>query len=302
MTMMPWLQNPNANQPGLGKQFAEKAATKLAADQIGKLGLQAAGTAAAGPLGGAAAGALGELAAPLAGQLVSGLFNKGGAVYKQDGGGLPAGISPELAALINAFHIGNAQRQIDQGHATGYGDAPKQIKKPDLYKLPKEKVKEQPQKKVTAPVPVFDAPRSKGSAQWNVPLGKLFGADWSTQGSYADMDRGKDPLSAMLSGTWTFNKGGEVPGWWDKAKSAAKHAWKNDNLSKGEGRWSKSKPQYKAIGGLTSGPLGMSDLQVAGKDKAISKVKMKKSKGDMAEEVEYSYHPPLAAKPKPTGE
>ena len=286
---------PLQQQPGVGQQLAEKAATKLAADQVAKLGLQAAGTAAGGPLGGAVAGAAGDLVAPLAGQLVGQLFNKGGAVHLQ-GGGLPAGITPELAALINAFNIGNAQRQIDQGHATGYGDAPEQIKKPKLYDIPEKKKKA-----------AVQSPRAKSRAQWNIPLGKLFGGEWSTQGHYADMDQGKDPWGAMLKGTWKFNQGGNVPGWWDKAKSAvskaASHAWKNDNLKKGEGRWSgATKPQYKEIGGLTKGPLGMSDLAMAGKDKAISKVKMKKSKGDMSEEVEYNYHPPLAAKPKPTGE
>ena len=51
---------------------------------------------------------------------------------------------------------------------------------------------------------------------------------------------------------------------------------------------------------MTSGPLGMSDALAAGKNKDISKVKIKKNKGDMSEEVEFNYHAPLA--PKPSGE
>ena len=308
-----------AQQPGLGQQFAQSAASKLAADQVAKLGLQAAGTAAAGPLGGAAASAASELAGPLASQLVGSLFNKGGAVYKQGGGttyGVGSAWQPDFGKTITAEQLPEFFNYIYGGTDPGY--LQDSLGEGDLYEIDSPK-KEAPKKKAAAPLekkvkekmkekvmPEVIAPRAKSRATWNIPLGELLGAEWSTQGHYADMDQGKDPWGAMLKGTWKFDKGGEVPGWWSKAKSAvskaASHAWKNDNLSKGEGRWNKSKPQYKAIGGLTSGPLGMSDLQIAGKDKAISKVKMKKSKGDMSEEVEYNYHPPLAAKPKPTGE
>ncbi len=106
-----------------------------------------------------------------------------------------------------------------------------------------------------------------------------------------------------------YDKGGSTKGSiWDSVKKAASYAWKNDNLRDSSHPWAKvgtdtiktTKPAYKAIGGMTSGPLGMSDALMAGKDKAISKVKIKKNKGDMSEEVEFNYHAPLA--PKPTGE
>lgn len=169
--MTQWLVPPRQQGPGLGQQFAEKAATKIAADQVAKLGLTAAGNAAAGPVGGAVAGAASDLVAPLAGQLVGSLFEQGGSVKGK---------------------------------------------------------------------------KKKGSI-------------------------------------------------WDSIKEAASYAWKNDNTLQARAK----KPQYKAIGGLTPGPLGMSDLMMAGKDKDISKVKLKKNKGDMSEEVEYTYHAPLAAKPNP---
>jgi len=57
-------------------------------------------------------------------------------------------------------------------------------------------------------------------------------------------------------------------------------------------------PKYRAVGGMTPGPLGMSDMIIAGKGKDVSAVKIKKAMGDMSEEVELNYHPPLAPKPK----
>lgn len=325
--MMPWLQNPNANKPGLGQQVASSAASKIAADQVAKLGLQAAGTAAAGPLGGAVAGAAGDLAGPLASQLVGSLFNKGGSVYMDNGGiagwqegntihaGAPASFlsqfSPAEVAALQQHSAQARAREAARNNpalAAFLGGANNQ-ELAEVYEPTHDvevkgnelNAKKKAVKKKAAPLaqPVYDAPRSKASAKWDIPLGEALGAEWSTSGSYADMDRGSDPWSAMLKGTWRFEEGGSV---WDKVKSAAKHAWKNDNLAKKEGRWKNAKPQYKAIGGMTPGPLGMSDMLVAGKDKDISKVKLKKSKGDMSEEMEYSYHPPLAAKPKPTGE
>ena len=115
------------------------------------------------------------------------------------------------------------------------------------------------------------------------------------------------PLAGQLVGS-LFNKGGDVPkksSIWDSVKKAASYAWKNDNLRDPKHSWShvgqNKKTLYKNIGGMTPGPLGMSDMLMAGKDKDISKVKLKKTKGDMSEEMEYNYHAPLAAKPT-TGE
>ena len=283
--------------PGLGQQFAQKAANKIATDQVAKLGLQAAGTAAAGPLGGVAGQVAGELAGPLASQFVGSLFNKGGAVYKQGGGNAQATYD-----WLYSINPGAAAKYLQAITDTSGELVGKPAQAGEIV-IPKEEIKKQAAEKV---MPEVIAPRAKARAEWNVPLGEALGAEWSTQGHYADMDQGKDPWGAMLKGTWRFEQGGDVKqkGWWDKAKSAvskaASHAWKNDNLEKPAGRW--KNVQYKNIGGMTPGPLGMSDLLEAGKDKAISKVKLKKAKGDMSEEVEYNYHPPLAAKPKPTGE
>ncbi len=354
--MMPWLQNPNAQQkPGLGGQLAGKAAGKLVTDQIAKQGLVAAGTAAGGPLGGALAGAGAELAGPLAGQLVGNLFNKGGAVHLNAGGfgdwyGDQAFMSDPTAIrllqatqnagrnLVKDTRGANAGQPTENKHA---GVAAQQARAQmnhvlgNYYKHFKAKQGEAPvapapeAPKKEAPVveaPVVEAPlapayvapnvnqggkSSGGSGSWNIPLGSGFlGADWSTQGDYAsgtdfnDGSKSEDSWNAGIKGTWKFNKGGEVPSEkgsiWDKVKSAASYAWKNDN--KPGDRWAEknTKPQYKAIGGMTSGPLGMSDALAAGKNKDISKVKIKKNKGDMSEEVEFNYHAPLA--PKPSGE
>ena len=103
-----------------------------------------------------------------------------------------------------------------------------------------------------------------------------------------------------------FEEGGPVPkekkevGFWKGFKDKVVGDFEKRKQLFGEGK--PYKPQYKNIGGYTKGPLGMSDMQVAGKPKDVSKVKIKKSKGDMSEEVELNYHAPLADKPKPTGE
>ena len=166
--MTQWLRPPGQQGPGFGKQLASKAASDLAAKEVAKLGLGAAGTAVGGPIGGAAGTALGELAGPLAGQLVSSFFKGGGPVK---------------------------------------------------------------------------------TSIWDKITNKIAG----------DFDKrsemfGKKPKQQM--------------------------------------------PKYRAIGGMTPGPLGLPDMVVAGKDKNISAVKMKKAMGDMSEEVEVNYHPPLAPKPK----
>ena len=299
--MMPWLQNPNApKQPGLGQQLGQKVASDFAAKEAAKLGLGAAGTAVAGPLGGIAGNAAGELAGPLASQLVGQLFNEGGAVYKNEGGFS----NPWIARLVAAqqAHL----RNLNTPKETTFAEQVKLADPENTYEVLDDKGQslrfaEEEEKK--APVV---SPRSKASATWDIPLGEFLGGKFSTSGSYSDMDTGKDPWSAGIKGTWSFDKGGEVPSGkknsiWDTIKDAAGYAWKNENkLHDSYAAKLNKKPQYKAIGGMTSGPLGMSDALAAGKDTDISKVKIKKNKGDMSEEVEFNYHAPLA--PKPTGE
>ena len=168
---MPWLQPPGKQGPGLGGQFAGKAAEKIAADQVAKLGLKAAGTAAFGPLGGVAGEVGGELAGPLAGQLVSSFFKDGGKVEKK-------------------------------------------------------------------------------SQVYGIRLLSKIAGDFSKRSQSYSVIKPKQQM-----------------------------------------------PKYRAIGGMTPGPLGLPDMVVAGKGKDISAVKMKKTMGDMAEEVELNYHPPLAPKP-----
>ena len=126
----------------------------------------------------------------------------------------------------------------------------------------------------------------------------------------------KDAATAV-AGSY-FDEGGKVP-WWKKA-------WKNDGAkkkqeaakkrfeNKGEGVDKGSiiasllsagffqgggsvKPMYQRMGGMTPGPLGMSDMLAAGKGKDISKVVYKKKGGDIEDTVEIGYHAPLAAKP-----
>ena len=306
--MMPWLQNPNASKgPGIGEQFATKAATNIAAKEAAKLGLGAAGTAAAGPLGGYAGQALGELAGPLAGQLVGSLFNKGGVVHADAGKFIDAA-RPSWRDDSRSNRWSDYQATIAKLIAQRKAAAL-------AAQTPEAPIAEAP---VEASAPAAQPDRAVGgsskggSASWNIPLGNIFGADISTQGDYASGTRMNDGTdtddswNAGLKATWSFDKGGSVPSKgsiWDKVKSAAKYAWENDN--KPGDRYAKNNPQvtkpaYKAIGGMTSGPLGMSDALAAGKDKDISKVKIKKNKGDMSEEVEFNYHAPLA--PKPTGE
>ena len=61
-------------------------------------------------------------------------------------------------------------------------------------------------------------------------------------------------------------------------------------------------PSYEKMGGMTPGPLGMSDMLAAGKDKSISKVTYKKKGGDIEDQVEIAYHAPLSAgASKPSG-
>ena len=59
-----------------------------------------------------------------------------------------------------------------------------------------------------------------------------------------------------------------------------------------------AKPAYMRMGGMTPGPLGMSDMLAAGKGKDVSKVIYKKKGGDIEDTMEIAYHAPLAAKPQ----
>ena len=127
-----------------------------------------------------------------------------------------------------------------------------------------------------------------------------------------------------------MNEGGKVP-WW---KSALAHAWENDGmmkraeqqrrktqdtqankkaLSEGDigsflgsaakmffnkgGGVSPSAGMEGPIAGMTPGPLGMSDLIAAGKDKDIAKVSYKKTGGKVSQQVDIAYHNPLQPKP-----
>ena len=120
-------------------------------------------------------------------------------------------------------------------------------------------------------------------------------------------------LAAMKHAGY-LEEGGKVP-WW---KKAAEYVWKNENQEKKQQKAKKKfskgdvgsivgslfetggtvKPAYQRMGGLTEGPLGMSDMLQAGKGKDVSKVMYKKKGGSIEDQVEISYHAPLAPKPK----
>lgn len=120
-------------------------------------------------------------------------------------------------------------------------------------------------------------------------------------------------LKAMAHGGY-MEKGGKVEKkpWW---KAAAEYAWgknregeKSGDFLSGKGSaftdykayGGPVKPMYQRMGGMTPGPLGMSDMLAAGKGKDVSKVVYKKKGGDIEDTVEIAYHAPLA--PKPSGE
>lgn len=54
-------------------------------------------------------------------------------------------------------------------------------------------------------------PQERWSADWNIPLGKALGADWSTSGHYTDKDIGRDDWKAGIKASWKFEEGGAVP-------------------------------------------------------------------------------------------
>jgi len=115
-------------------------------------------------------------------------------------------------------------------------------------------------------------------------------------GAYAGELAG--PLASQLVGSF-FDQGGKAKKkksiWGQLADKVSSDFAKRKSLF-GEGK--PYKPKYKAIGGMTPGPLGFGDMIIAGKGKDVSSVKIKKNMGDMGEEVELNYHPPLAPKPK----
>ena len=59
--------------------------------------------------------------------------------------------------------------------------------------------------------------------------------------------------------------------------------------------------EYKEMGGMVGGPLGMKDMQSIGRSEDVSKVKMKSAGKDQSHEVEVSYHAPLSYQ-QPKGE
>jgi len=106
------------------------------------------------------------------------------------------------------------------------------------------------------------------------------------------------PLASQLV-SGLFNEGGKAKkkqSIWGQLANKVKSDFAKRKSLFGEGK--PYKPKYRAIGGMTPGPLGFSDMIIAGKGKDVSSVKIKKNMGDMGEEVELNYHPPLALKPK----
>ena len=107
------------------------------------------------------------------------------------------------------------------------------------------------------------------------------------------------PLASQLVGSF-FDDGGKAKKkqsiWGQLANKVSSDFSRRKSLF-GKGQLPKQ-PKYRAIGGMTPGPLGFSDMIIAGKGKDVSAVKIKKNMGDMAEEVELNYHPPLAPKNK----
>ena len=83
--------------------------------------------------------------------------------------------------------------------------------------------------------------------------------------------------------------------------SASPETKKQANFARNAAKWhnmgGQIKPMYQKMGGMTPGPLGMTDMLAAGKGKDVSKVTYKKKGGEIEDVMEISYHAPLAAKP-----
>ena len=102
-------------------------------------------------------------------------------------------------------------------------------------------------------------------------------------------------MIGKLAGGW-FNQGGIVKQLQEKGLSPEDIAHYMKNVAAHEAKYGKMKPMYKEMGGMTPGPLGMTDMLAAGKGKDVSKVTYKKTGGDITDTMEISYHAPLAPK------
>ena len=134
------------------------------------------------------------------------------------------------------------------------------------------------------------SPKLGLQAAGTAAAGPVGGAVGSAAGELAG------PLAAQLVGSF-FDEGGKAKkskSIWGQLKSKVSSDFERRKQLFGKGK--PYKPKYRAIGGMTPGPLGISDMVMAGKGKDVSAVKMKKGIGDMTEEFELNYHSPLNPK------
>ena len=184
-------------------------------------------------------------------------MQQGGAVHMQQGGNV---FMQSLFQIPDPMERYNMMKQAvdwtnknpQQGSTLdNLADYVNKNYKPKSKETKKETKAAKKQAPVPTPVVPVEAPRSKASGTWNIPLGNLGGIDWSTQGHYADMDKGEDAWGAGLTGTLRFEEGGDVPK--KKKKSVWDYVWKNDNLKDKKGRWKNVK--HKADGGWINDDL-----------------------------------------------
>ena len=105
-----------------------------------------------------------------------------------------------------------------------------------------------------------------------------------------------------------FEHGGKVHGKkksiWGTIKDKITSDYSRRQQLFGQGRMppkNEQKPAYRYMGGMTPGPLGMTDVQALGRPSDVSKVMYKKKGGDVEDTVEINYHPPLKYQ-QPKGE
>ena len=169
--------------------------------------------------------------------------------------------------------------------------------------------------------------RKQGPLEALVEFGKSEALSRGLDAAFPGAGLAKDAASAVVP--TLFEEGGKVP-WWkavankvigeDAGKIKAARAAARKHIKEGAKKAGKQvspgdigsvlgsffeyggsvarKPMYQRMGGMTPGPLGMSDMLEAGKGKDVSKVVYKKKGGDIEDQVEIAYHAPLAAKPK----